>query len=130
MGEHTDSRPELRRAGRLLREIERRSGDAAGSAVQHSVTQYNRVLQRLEELDAIPAGLFLPLAEDAAPGELGAAAAYLAAYLEDEAESGSSPGAVPEGEPEVGRMQGLGEILRSALPGWIREERPGEADKA
>lgn len=47
------------------------------------VSQFNKVLERLREIDTVPEGLFDPLQEDAAFSEISIACNHLAAYLSE-----------------------------------------------
>ncbi len=47
------------------------------------ISQFNKVLERLKEIDAIPQGLFDPLQGDAAFSEISIACQHLAAYLSE-----------------------------------------------
>ena len=74
----------------VLRRIARAAGYAAWvkpepEASRFCVTQYNKVLKRLGEIEPSVAALFAPLTEDAAPEVVRIAARELAAYFEDEA---------------------------------------------
>jgi hypothetical protein len=60
---------------------------AQPDAAQFCVSQYNRVLARLVELEPAAAGLFTTLPEGAPPDVTRMAAYELAAYFEDEAAS-------------------------------------------
>lgn len=74
----------------VLRRIARTSGYAAWvkpepEAARFCVTQYNKVLKRLGEIEPSVATLFASLSEEAAPEVVRIAARELAAYFEDEA---------------------------------------------
>ena len=74
----------------VLRRIARGAGYAAWAraepeAVRFCVTQYNKVLARLVELEPNIRTLFTPLPEDASADVVRIAARELAAYFEDEA---------------------------------------------
>ena len=51
---------------------------------ERCIVQFNNVLARLEEIDAVPDGLFDELHEDASFGQIGIACHQLAAYLNEE----------------------------------------------
>jgi transposase len=73
----------------VLRRIARAAGYAAWvrrepEAARFCVTQYNKVLARLSELEPNLKTLFTPLAEDASPEVVRLAAREVAAYFEDE----------------------------------------------
>jgi hypothetical protein len=74
----------------LLRRIARSAGYAAWvkrepDAARFCVSQYNKVLARLSEIEPNLATLFLPLAEGTSPEIVRIAARELAAYFEDDA---------------------------------------------
>ena len=74
----------------VLRRIARAAGYAAWvkrepEAIRFCVTQYNKVLSRLSELEPGVTSLFTPLAADTSPEVARLAARELAAYFEDEA---------------------------------------------
>lgn len=75
MLKETARRPELP-ANRLGQEP-----DADGDAGPRVVQQFNRTLARLEALDAIPAGMFAPLPEDAGWASMCIAHEQLAAFI-------------------------------------------------
>jgi hypothetical protein len=81
---------EIRKLVNVLRRIVRAANyvswrQAEPDAAQFCVSQYNKVLARLVELEPAAAGLFTSLPE-AAPPEVTRMAAYeLAAYFEEEA---------------------------------------------
>ena len=58
--------------------------NAGQDAARFCVSQYNKVLRRLGELEPSVAQLFTPLAEQALPEVVRIAASELAAYFEDE----------------------------------------------
>ena len=73
----------------VLRRIARAAGYAAWvkrepEAARFCVTQYNKVLARLSELEPNLKTLFTPLAEDASPEVVRMGAREVAAYFEDE----------------------------------------------
>ncbi len=74
----------------VLRRIARAAGYAAWAkpepdAARFCVSQYNKVLARLAEIEPGVRTLFTPLPEDASPTVVRIAARELAAYFEDEA---------------------------------------------
>ena len=71
----------------VLRRIARAAGYAAwtksgADATRFCVTQYNKVLARLTELEPAVSSLFTPLSEDASPEVVRIAARELLAYFE------------------------------------------------
>jgi len=83
----SDGQPnEVKSIGNLLArtaELAEQAGltGAYEDGAKRCVQQYNVSVTRLETLEAIPSGFFLPLAEDAGFGEVGVACAQLASYL-------------------------------------------------
>ncbi|HVG21225.1 MAG TPA: hypothetical protein VNI02_19415 [Blastocatellia bacterium] len=76
----------------VLRRIARAANYAAfyntqPNAARFCVSQYNKVLARLTELEPAAAPLFTALPEEASPEVTRMAASELAAFFEDEAES-------------------------------------------
>ena len=74
----------------VLRRIARAAGYAAWvkrepEATRFCVTQYNKVLARLTELEPSLSGLFTSLADDTSPEVVRLAARELSAYFEDPA---------------------------------------------
>lgn len=80
---------EIAKLVNVLQRIARGAGfaqwtKAQPEAVKFCVSQYNKVLARLVELEPAIATLFAPLAEEASPQIARMAAHDLAAYFEDE----------------------------------------------
>jgi hypothetical protein len=81
---------EIRKLVNVLRRIVRAANyvswrQAEPDAARFCVSQYNKVLERLVELEPAAAGLFTTLPEAASPEVTRMAAYELAAYFEDEA---------------------------------------------
>ena len=57
--------------------------EARKDGEKRCISQFNKVLQRLREINAVPEGLFDPLEEDAAFSEISIACHHLAAYLSE-----------------------------------------------
>jgi hypothetical protein len=80
---------EITKLVNVLRRIARAASHAAwtgdADAARFCVTQYNKVLSRLSELESAIANLFSPLPEAASAEVTRIAAHELAAYFEDEA---------------------------------------------
>ncbi|HWO00237.1 MAG TPA: hypothetical protein VNS63_13320 [Blastocatellia bacterium] len=81
---------EIRKLVNVLRRIVRAANyaswrQAEPDAARFCVSQYNKVLSRLAQLEPAAAPLFTPLAETASPEITRMAAYELAAYFEDEA---------------------------------------------
>src|SRR5262245_7456878 len=72
----------------VLRRIARAARFAAwtrdAETARFCATQYNKILQRLSELEPAVATLFTPLSENASPDVIRVAVQDLAAYFEDE----------------------------------------------
>jgi len=92
------------------------------------VRQYNAVVERLQETDTIPKGIFTPLEEDDTLEALGVCCTQLESYLkglmEDPAERKSTEEHrkvinVVGGMPN---MENVGELIRQAMPEWLREQ--------
>src|ERR1044071_4713528 len=80
---------EMAKVLNVLRRIARAAGYVAWvkrepDAARFCVTQYNKVLTRLIELEPNLGALFTPLAEETSPEIVRMAARELAAYFEDE----------------------------------------------
>jgi len=100
-------------------------GSAAG------VRQYNAVLKRISNSAFADPELFIPLEEDASFADLGICCEQLAAYLEG-LEEAMEPGArAKKAAPQimgpvsikvgdVGELGDLGEIIRQAIPSWLK----------
>ncbi len=103
-------------------------GQVKGSAA--GVRQYNAVLKRLKNFVLADPELFTPLDEDASFADLGIACEQLAAYLEGMTEA-AEPGKAKKAAPQimgpvsikvgdVGDLGDLGEIIRQAMPSWLK----------
>jgi len=101
------------------------------SADQKSVAgvrPYNAIVKRLG--DVIPGDLFISLEEDASLMDLGMCCRQLAAYLE-----GISEELAPNksGDNVIvnvgGDLKELGEVIRQAMPSWLKEQVGGEKPK-
>lgn len=100
------------------------------------VRQYNAVVKRLQETDTIPEGIFSSLEEDASFVELSIYCAQLAAYLEsmvEEPASEKKDDKVNNGDNIIvnlgGDLKDLGEVIRHAMPSWIKDQMGGEKPK-
>ena len=58
--------------------------DTFSDGEKRCISQFNNVLKRLNDIDAVPEGLFLELPADASFGQIAIACHQLAAYLNDE----------------------------------------------
>lgn len=100
------------------------------------VRQYNAVVERLQETDTIPKGIFTPLGEDDTLEALGVCCAQLESYLkgmmQDPAE-GKSTGEhrkVIKMVSGIPNMENLGELIRQAMPSWLREQMDKDKPEA
>jgi len=96
-----------------------------------AIRQYNSILNRLQGTGTIPEGLFVPLEEDASFDDVGVCCTQLAAYLagtveEPVAEKGTGmppgPISINIGDVGEGATVDLGELIREAMPSWIKEK--------
>ncbi len=110
-------------------------GPTKGSAA--GVRQYNAVLKRISNFAFADPELFIPLEEDASFADLGIACEQLAAYLEGMTEA-AEPGKAKKAAPQimgpvsikigdVGELGDLGEIIRHAIPSWLKGHMHVEA---
>jgi hypothetical protein len=109
-------------------------GSAAG------VRQYNAVLKRISNSTFADPELFIPLEEDASFADLGIACEQLAAYLggiTEAAEPGKAKKAAPQimgpvsiKVGDVGELGDLGEIIRQAMPSWLKGQMDVKVSKA
>lgn len=104
--------------------------DAFKGGEKRCISQFNNVLKRLRDLNAVPNGLFEELADDASFGQIGIACHQLAAYLNEELDT------VPDFkgwfESFFGKrfMENLteeltdkpfGDLIRQAVPDFLTE---------
>lgn len=111
---------------------------------QHCLRQYNRILDRLKELDPTVGTIFTPLEEDTRLEVVATACRQLSAYFEDELEGGETRagrrhrhrdwGSFYETAYEAGPfkillgrgfrdLEELGKLIRECMPPWTWEER-------
>ncbi len=113
-------------------------GQVKGSAA--GVRQYNAVLKRLKNFVLADPELFTPLEEDASFADLGIACEQLAAYLEGMTEA-AEPGKAKKAAPQimgpvsikigdVGDLGDLGEVIRQAMPSWLKGQMDVKISKA
>ena len=95
------------------------------------VRQYNAVVKRLKDTDTIPEDMFAPLEEDASFIDLGMCCGQLGAYLggmveeparEKKAEAPRIQGPVSIKIGDLRNLKDLGELMRQAMPSWLREQ--------
>ncbi len=118
----------LRRTARMAQQAAWAGSDA--ESITFCVKQYNKVLERLTELDEGVAGVFDPLGDDANLTVVAMACRQLAAFYEDETAPGGSKweriyGAAfdPDSFKEFWRqsakdIEDFGEFIRENLDAW------------
>ena len=115
---------------RMTHDLDKKS--AAG------VRQYNGIMKRLNGTDTVPADMFTPLEEDASFVDLGMCCEQLAAYLGSMVEE---PAAEKKFEKQINAphinisggmpdLDKLGELIRQAMPSWLREQMEEEKPEA
>ena len=115
---------------RMTHDLDKKS--AAG------VRQYNGIVKRLNGTDTVPADMFTPLEEDASFVDLGMCCEQLAAYLGSMVEE---PAAEKKFEKQINAphinisggmpdLDKLGELIRQAMPSWLREQMEEEKPEA
>lgn len=120
----------LRRTARSAQQAAFTGGDAAAAA--HGVSQYNRVLVRMKELEERIGALFEPLPAESSFTVLAMACRELAAYFEDEVRVGSGWGGVYGAafdaesfkdfwSKSADEVQDLGEFIRESVDAWARK---------
>ena len=107
---------------------------AGENEARFAVSQFNRVLARLSELDEQVKTLFSPLAEDSSLTVVAMAARQVVSYYEDEVRG--EYGGRFEGGPFFSWMGGksidfeeFGNALRDCLHEWQRRERERRAER-
>ncbi len=88
MSNERENQREVRRIVRMLEAttklLEKPSVlDNFGNGENRCIKQFNRALARLNDLEALPEGLFEPLADDASIGDIGYAYHQVSTYLKD-----------------------------------------------
>ena len=124
----------LRRTARMAMQSEWTG--AAQDTAAFCIGQYNRVLERLKEIDPDLAPIFQPLSENSSLGVAAMACRQLSAYYEDEV-----PGAGQQHrwrgygirfDPEAFRdfwcrsardIEDLGEYIRESVDEWVRQKK-------
>lgn len=108
-----------------------------------TVSQYNRVLKRLVELDSSVSTVFQPLPEDESLAVVAMACRQLAAYFEDEIKgAGSSWGRIYGAafdtdsfkdfwKESAKEIEDLGEFIRENIEAWAnqKKEKPAADEK-
>ena len=121
-----DQQKEIRRLSNLVSKIAElaehvEQTGSFESGAQNSVKRYNAVVERLEAIEAVPAGMFPRLDEDAKFGQLGAEATLLGSYLQDMVEEEGSP--APGKGPDIHNLVALAPFLGSKELGQLVRER-------
>lgn len=125
----------LRRTARMAMQSEWTGG--AQDTAAFCIGQYNRVLERLKEIDPDLAPIFQPLAENSSLGVAAMACRQLSAYYEDEVGGGGGHQHRWRGygigfDPEAFRefwcksardIEDLGEYIRESVDEWVRQKR-------
>lgn len=103
------------------------------------ISQFNKVLQRLNEIDAVPEGLFDPLSENATFSEISIACNHLAAYLSEGLGISSDLKSmmtnilgkdIIENISEEFKESGIGDLIRSAMPDFLTETALEDINKS
>lgn len=103
------------------------------------ISQFNKVLQRLNEIDAIPEGLFDPLSDNATFSEISIACNHLAAYLSEGLGISSDLKSmmtnilgkdIIENISEEFKESGIGDLIRSAMPDFLTETALEDINKS
>ena len=110
----------------------------AAEGQKTGIRQYNNVLKRLQDTDTVPEGLFISVEEDASVYEVGMCCGQLAAYLEGvtaeprirRGKSGNVNAPYINMAGGLPDMQEMGNIIRNAMPSWIREQMEREEPEA
>ncbi len=130
----------LRRTGRMAMQAEWTGGTKDPGAAGYCAGRYNRVLDRLKELDAGVTTIFEPLPPDSSLAVVAMACRQLVAYYEDEL----GP-ELRKHRPDVGAfvidarssfkdfwqkssrdIEDLGEFIRESIAEWMRQRKGGE----
>ena len=108
----------------------------------YTVSQYNRVLKRLIELDSSVSTVFHPLDEGESLSVVAMACRQLAAYFEDEIKHSGSPwGKIYGAAFDTGsfkefwkdsakEIEDLGEFIRENIETWANQRKSKSADAA
>ncbi len=131
----------LRRTGRMAMQAEWTGGSKDPGAANYCAGRYNRVLERLKELDAGVTTIFEPLPLDSSLAVVAMACRQLVAYYEDELGA-----ELRKHRPDVGAfvidarssfkdfwlkssrdIEDLGEFIRESIAEWMRQRKGGES---
>lgn len=103
------------------------------------ISQFNKVLQRLNEIDAVPEGLFDPLSENATFSEISIACNHLAAYLSEGMGISSDLKSmmtnilgknIIDNISDELKESGIGDLIRSAMPDFLIETALEDINKS
>lgn len=130
----------LRRTGRMAMQAEWTGGSKDPATAAYCVGRYNRVLERLKEIDASAATVFDPLPPDASLAVVAMACRQLVAYFEDDL-----PPEMRRHRPDMGAfvidarstfkdfwqkssrdIEDLGEFIRESIAEWMRQRKGAE----
>lgn len=122
----------LRRLARMAQQANWTGGNTDGAS--YGVQQYNRVLERLVQIDPDVETVFSPLDDDSPFTVIAMAARQLAAYYEDELKPNSSWQKIyhtafdPEGFKDFWRqsakdIEDFGEYIRENIETWANHQR-------
>ena len=128
----------LRRTARMAMQSEWTGG--AQDTAAFCIGQYNRVLERLKEIDTDLVPIFHPLAETSSLGVAAMACRQLAAYYEDEVGPGHHRwrGVGIGFDPDAFRdfwcksardIEDLGEYIRESVDEWVRQKRGRKSEQ-
>lgn len=104
--------------------------DAFKGGEKRCISQFNNVLKRLRDLNAVPDGLFEELADDASFGQIGIACHQLAAYLNEELDTATDfkgwfdsffGKRFMENLTEELTDKPFGDLIRRAVPDFLTE---------
>ncbi|HEX8071844.1 MAG TPA: hypothetical protein VF546_17990 [Pyrinomonadaceae bacterium] len=132
----------LRRTGRMAMQAEWTGAGKDAATAAYCAARYNRVLERLKEIDAGVGTLFDPLPADSPLAVVAMACRQLVAYYEDEL----GPELRRHRPPHMGAfvfdarssfkdfwqksardIEDLGEFIRESIAEWMRQRKPGES---
>jgi hypothetical protein len=131
----------LRRTGRMAMQAEWTGAGKDPATAAYCTARYNRVLERLKEIDAGVGSVFDPLPADSTLAVVAMACRQLVAYYEDE----FGPELRRHRAPHMGAfvfdarssfkdfwqkssrdIEDLGEFIRESIAEWMRQRKPGE----
>jgi hypothetical protein len=130
----------LRRTGRMAMQAEWTGGSKDPATAAYCVGRYNRVLERLKELDATAATVFDPLPPDSTLAVVSMACRQLVAYFEDDLppEMRRRHGVPVSGfvfdargfkdfwRKSAHDIEDLGEFIRESIAEWMRQRKGTE----